>query len=384
MKQKQIALFISIIIGITAGSGILNRYCTGGYKIVVEGKTIGYVEESSQYDEALADVNNTIISDFGEENALYPDAEIKSAIFSKDMLSTEDELKNNIAELSDYMTDGYILTVNNEEICNFKTMEDASDTLDKLIDIYHVDGGKSSFRENVELKESQVSSAGIMPREEAVDFLINSDKIHVKSAIETSYYTTKDYNTIEVEDDTLAKGSRTVISEGEVGEYRVFAAIEYTNGVQIGKSILSEELVSDSKDEIVKVGTKEIPSFGTGEFITPVSGRLSSGFGGRWGRMHKGIDLAAPTGTPINASDTGVVIFSGHKNSFGNLVKIDHQNGYVTYYAHCSELLVSEGEIVTKGQIIAKVGNTGNSTGPHCHFEIRKDDAPQNPYNYIK
>ena len=92
---------------------------------------------------------------------------------------------------------------------------------------------------------------------------------------------------------------------------------------------------------------------------------------------------SASVGTPIYASDTGVVICAEYKGSYGNLVKIDHKNGYVTYYAHCSEILVSNGQAVTQGQLIARVGNTGNSTGPHCHFEIQYQGKPQNPYNFI-
>jgi len=141
------------------------------------------------------------------------------------------------------------------------------------------------------------------------------------------------------------------------------------------KAVMSEEITES--DEYLFVGT--------GEFIMPTSGTLSSPYGRRWGKMHHGIDLAASTGTAIYASDSGIVLESEYQNNgYGNIVKIDHQNGYVTYYAHCSELYVSAGDKVTKGDKIATVGSTGRSTGPHLHFEIRKDEASQNPYNYIK
>lgn len=383
MKQRKIAALCSVVVGLSSGSAILNHYCTGGYKIVVEGKTIGYVESNSDYEEALAKVNDTISSDFGEECTLNPDAEVKGIIVSKDMLSSADELHDNIAELSEYMTDGFVLMVKGSDVCSFKTKADAEETLDIILDRFKVEGGTSTIREEFEICEKQVSAASIKDAQTAAETLIADGTLNVKSTVDTVYVLTKDFETVEEEDDTLIKGSKKVVSEGEVGEYSVDAVIEYNNGVQVGKSILSETLLKEPVNEIVKVGTKEIPNMGTGSYIMPASGRLSSGYGGRWGRMHNGIDIATSIGSPIKAADTGVVIFAGYQGSYGNLVKIDHKNGYVTYYAHCSELLVSEGEAVTQGQLIAKVGNTGNSTGPHCHFEIQKDGTPLNPLSFL-
>ncbi|MFM7383286.1 MAG: peptidoglycan DD-metalloendopeptidase family protein [Microcystaceae cyanobacterium] len=106
--------------------------------------------------------------------------------------------------------------------------------------------------------------------------------------------------------------------------------------------------------------------------IWPARGVLTSGFGRRWGRMHKGIDIAAPVGTPIFASAPGEVIAAGwNSGGFGNLVKIRHYDGSVTYYAHNSRILVRPGQIVAQGEQVAEMGSTGRSTGPHLHFEIR-------------
>ena len=139
-------------------------------------------------------------------------------------------------------------------------------------------------------------------------------------------------------------------------------------------------------DQVILRGTKEKPSTEpTGDFIWPTKGgRLSSSYGSRWGRQHKGIDIAAPYGTSVVASDGGTVVYAGYNSSgYGNLIKIDHGNGYMTYYAHNSSLCVSVGDKVAKGQLIAKVGSTGRSTGNHCHFEIRKNGTPVNPYSYV-
>ncbi|HBC85170.1 MAG TPA: hypothetical protein DCZ30_07270 [Clostridiales bacterium] len=120
------------------------------------------------------------------------------------------------------------------------------------------------------------------------------------------------------------------------------------------------------------------------DFITPTTGTITSRFGVRSRDNHKGIDIGAPKGTPIKAAASGTVVHSGNKNDgYGNYIILSHKNGVQTYYAHCSELLVSKGENVKQGQVIAKVGSTGISTGNHLHFEVRVNGVAQNPQNYV-
>jgi murein DD-endopeptidase MepM/ murein hydrolase activator NlpD len=109
-------------------------------------------------------------------------------------------------------------------------------------------------------------------------------------------------------------------------------------------------------------------------YIWPAKGVLTSGFGRRWGRMHKGIDIAAPIGTPVFAAAHGEVVSAGwNSGGYGNLVKIRHADGSVTYYGHNSRVLVREGQMVAQGEQISEMGSTGRSTGPHLHFEVRPD-----------
>ncbi len=123
-----------------------------------------------------------------------------------------------------------------------------------------------------------------------------------------------------------------------------------------------------------------------GMFMRPISGgTLTSPYGKRKSGFHTGIDLSSKIGTPIYAAASGTVIFAGGnpRKSYGLYIKIDHGNGYQTLYAHCSKLYVSEGQKVSKGENIGAVGSTGNSTGPHVHFEIKYKGNRQNPQNYI-
>ncbi|NJN30597.1 MAG: peptidoglycan DD-metalloendopeptidase family protein [Synechococcales cyanobacterium RM1_1_8] len=113
-----------------------------------------------------------------------------------------------------------------------------------------------------------------------------------------------------------------------------------------------------------------LPDQASTGFIWPAQGILTSGYGWRWGRMHKGIDIAADTGTPIVAAASGTVTYSGWADGYGNLVEITHPNGTVTLYGHNNRNVVREGDRVRQGQHIADMGSTGRSTGPHVHFEI--------------
>ena len=121
-------------------------------------------------------------------------------------------------------------------------------------------------------------------------------------------------------------------------------------------------------------------------FINPIQGSISSRFGvlsNIRSSYHTGLDVAAPIGTPIAAAASGIVSFSGKKSALGNLITIDHGNGVLTYYAHCRNLYKSVGETVEQGDIIAAVGMTGNTTGPHLHIEVRVNGVAYNPIDYF-
>jgi murein DD-endopeptidase MepM/ murein hydrolase activator NlpD len=117
--------------------------------------------------------------------------------------------------------------------------------------------------------------------------------------------------------------------------------------------------------------------------IWPVSGPVTSGFGWRWGRMHEGIDIAVPTGTPVSAAASGRIIYAGWMGGYGNLVVIDHGGGLATAYGHNSSIAVGSGTSVSQGQTIAYAGSTGHSTGPHVHFEVRVNGSPVDPLGYL-
>ena len=189
---------------------------------------------------------------------------------------------------------------------------------------------------------------------------------------------------------SLYKGDYKITSAGQYGAADVVATVTYVNGEETERTVLSSVTLREPVTEQRLRGTKERPTWHpTGTFRWPVSGRVTSYFGGRkspggiGSTNHKGIDIAAPRGTPVYAADGGTVTYAGWMSGYGYLVRIDHGNGYVTYYGHNSSLTVSVGQHVYKGQQIARVGSTGNSTGNHCHFEVRYNGVAKNPLNYL-
>lgn len=190
--------------------------------------------------------------------------------------------------------------------------------------------------------------------------------------------------------DSLYKGDYKVTSAGQYGAADVVANVTYVNGEETERTVLSSVTLKEPVTEQRLQGTKARPTWlPTGTFRWPVSGRITSYFGGRkspggiGSTNHKGIDIAAPRGTPVYSADGGTVTYAGWMSGYGYLVRISHGNGYETYYGHNSSLTVSVGQKVYKGQQVARVGSTGNSTGNHCHFEVRYNGVAKNPLNYL-
>jgi murein DD-endopeptidase MepM/ murein hydrolase activator NlpD len=119
------------------------------------------------------------------------------------------------------------------------------------------------------------------------------------------------------------------------------------------------------------------------DFAWPVSGKLSSRYGWRSGRHHEGVDISARQGTPVHAAEAGRVIFSGRMGSYGQMIIVKHTGRYSTVYAHNRKNLVSQGDFVERGEVIAEVGRTGNASGPHVHFEVRRDRSTEDPLRYL-
>jgi murein DD-endopeptidase MepM/ murein hydrolase activator NlpD len=170
---------------------------------------------------------------------------------------------------------------------------------------------------------------------------------------------------------------------------------EELTALQKDRRVLEEsldEMERTSKEmeaQIKNLQDKNKTALGSGRMIWPIRGRITSYFGWRFHpilrkkKYHSGLDIASDMGTPIAAADSGIVIFCGRNGGYGNMIALDHGNEISTVYGHCSVLLVTLGQTVSKGEIIGKVGSTGYSTGPHLHFEVRKEGVPVDPLSSL-
>lgn len=224
----------------------------------------------------------------------------------------------------------------------------------------------------------------ILDSKEIITFLTKNNA-DVKTVELVSKEVELPYETQHIEDGTKPEGTVIVDNPGKNGTEIQEIKIYKTNGETTHQEIINRKTVVPAVARVEISGTrKTISGQGTGSFIAPVKAPVTSSFGSRWGRQHKGTDFGAETGDNIVAADSGTVSFSGWQDGFGNLIIIDHKNGYETYYAHCSELYVSKGCLLNSGDLIASVGNTGNSTGPHLHFEIRYKGEAVDAMSYIQ
>lgn len=274
----------------------------------------------------------------------------------------------------------------------------------------------TSFANSVEVRDLDDDDAKTLTAEELVR--LGMDKFSINLATDYIYTDETDYDTDITYDDTKPASYQKVVKEGKKGitEWTVrytFTDGEITDseitGSKVKQEVQNEEIVigtgAEEYDEDADVenedtgyedtndsGSSESDTTYTtgssGSFIWPLphTHNLTSLFEWRWGRMHNGIDIAGGDdyGQPIIASDSGTVTWSGNDGGgYGNYVTIDHGNGYTTVYGHASELACVTGQYVNQGDVIAYVGSTGNSTGPHLHFEIQEDGTPVDPLGFV-
>jgi len=184
------------------------------------------------------------------------------------------------------------------------------------------------------------------------------------------------------QDKSLALGSRKVVKPGKEGKKEITYAVTRYNGKIVKRQQIASAIVQQPVSQEEVRGTRlMVASRGGGHLAWPVSGGGS--ISQYFGRRHTGLDIAADTGTPVVASEDGQVVDAGWGGGYGKMVAIDHGGGVVTRYAHLSSIAVSGGEQVSRGQVIGYVGSSGNTTGPHLHFEIIYEGRFVNPLNYL-
>lgn len=232
----------------------------------------------------------------------------------------------------------------------------------------------------LEIEHRIVTPEELIPPEELADAL--RETLRLRWTVKVERRRSVDYETEILEDPTLPEGTERIVQQGRCGIDFVHEEVTCVNGEETDRRLLSAYQLLAPVCEKILIGTKKMGP--TGTFHHPfAAGAVSSNYGWRQSGYHTGVDFCGKYGSPVAASDGGVVIFTGWAGGYGNLVKISHGGGVETWYAHNSEFTVTVGQEVAQGDTIALVGSTGNSTGPHCHFEVRINGQHQNPWNYL-
>lgn len=337
------------------------------YGLYVDGALVAAAEQQETIDEVLEELKAPY--ETKEENQrveFVSDVEIRSGLFGPSMLKTQDELR----EIFQGSTDPQYYTIQEG---------------DWLEDIVKATGlsSKMLYYLNPELDDRR-----LIPGKKLV---ISQPEVYLGvKVVETITYTENiAYSTTRIADSSLYVNQTKVKKAGKYGKRSVTAEVTYVDGVRSGTKILSSEVLEEPVTRELYVGTKAYPSSfsslaGTGAFIRPINGGyVSCGFGGY--RGHSGTDLTmhGAYGKPVYASAGGRVISASYSGGYGKLIQIQHSNGYVTYYAHLSAMNVSAGDTVVQGQQIGRIGSTGNSTGPHLHFELRINGKAVNAMKYL-
>ena len=366
-----------------------------GWKLQLDSKD--EVLNNLTYMQDLKVVASAIFKD-GEQIAILQTVDVARDILEsiKDNFTQQ---KENESRVFDEITFAENVEIRNVSV-NLGEIENEADVLKYMLTgavekkIHTVKSGEtfSGIAKKYDLKQKDLEAMnpGINPSKLKIgqQITLNRDApvLTVKTAEVVTYTENIQFDTIYEESASMYEGETSVKRKGVYGTQEVVARVYRANGEEISREVLSTKKLTDPTSQIVVKGTKKAPPRqGTGTWAWPLKNyRISSKFGARWGRNHNGLDMAASTGTKIYASDGGTVTYAGYKGTFGYLVIINHGGNYESYYAHCSKLLVKKGDKVFQGQNIALVGNTGRSTGPHLHFEIRYLGNPKNPLNYLK
>lgn len=438
-RNHIISCIATVLVAITL-CFVVNQLNWGlGYEVFVDGENIGMVMERQVVFDAIDEVRDSMVFYFGDETSYEKEPVFVRRIVDKDELASKEDMKNSLFSNINAMTRGYVAYIDGVPVFGVADEAGAKWVLEQYMKNAVgevVDGVSVDFCENVEIRNEYMSYGMLKTPEKALavvsepnreiseyiveesdtiwivaerfdttverilalnkgisSTLVPGDSLKVEKTVprlsvrcvETvSMNEPVPYKIEKIDDSSIYEGRTVISQEGKNGVARVVATVTTINGVQTDKKVLSSETVAEPVTQIEKVGTKERPATtGSGTFENPTSGNLSSRYGARWNRSHNGIDITGAYNTPINAADGGIVTYADWMDGYGNYVIIDHENGYQTAYAHCASIEVSVGNRVAKGELIARMGSTGRSTGTHLHFEVKKDGVFVNPLEYV-
>lgn len=333
------------------------------------------------------------------------------AVFIGIKTGTEGEIPVALAN-GEVITPPYYITVDGKKTVLVESKDSAQRAINDVIDEYKGNSEEVldiQIMEDTAIEKMDIKNGDEMPKimteEEASEELLTGKKgesyITVVITKEKTQHQLIEYEEKYKPEPAMYVGETKIETEGSDGLEEVTKIVVSENGETIKEQVVASETIKEPVQQTILAGTKNYDGYGGGNVVAdegtsrsegatyttlnnPVDDiRITSKFGPRWGRIHYGLDMGAPMGSNIYAADSGTVYYAGYCGGYGNLVKIDHGNGMQTYYAHCSKLLVSDGQKIKRGQKIALIGSTGNSTGPHLHFEVIINGVRVDPIDFL-
>lgn len=435
---------ISIIILISViryGSGI--EY---GISVEYKGKELGVINAESDYDEASREIKQRISYAGADSDSFDLNADLSLKLISgEDKILTARQLANEILAASDEeLSEGFGVYIDGNFIGAVKDKDAVQEALDENLLKYPIEGvvKEVTYKNDIEYVKGMFLTGSVLPEKQMIKLLTSSKKkkaVYVAQSDDTSatiaqkfsmdvneledmnaglskacrpgrlvnvtetesYLPIKyireielisflDYETIEVETSELNLGTRETLVKGERGEKVNNIEITYVDGKEYARRNVGSKITKVPVVEQIGIGTykarpysADTKLYGTGQFAWPVDGGwVSDVFISD--RNHKGFDIAADMGTDIYAAGDGVVVSAGwNPGGYGYFVMIDHLDGYQTVYAHMSQVYAIVDTQVKRGQLIGAIGSTGDSTGPHCHFEVRYMGVCYDPAQFM-
>ncbi len=365
----------------SAVSSVLNLRLA--YKVSYNDEVMGYVADVSQISEVETEVLSNIKADHPEDYVGATTARLSLTVGGR--IIATDAVAENILNDEENVVPVLVLTVDGSAVLAVNDTASLSSVLDARLKSFADGCDEVSFVKNVDIETGYFPAAKVSTLAEARDYI---KSLEVRAVKTESYVDTLAFETVKTESDSYIKGYRRVTSAGKNGTADVTATVTYINGVETAREIITSTTITEpvAQQEIVGTAVVSKSKAGTDLFAWPLARAsrqyISSYYGD--GRGHKGIDIVSPKNTAIYAAMGGTVTYASYRNDYGYHVVIDHGNGYKTLYAHACELNVSVGQVVERGETIAFVGSTGQSTGNHLHFEIYVNGVRINPIDYIE
>jgi murein DD-endopeptidase MepM/ murein hydrolase activator NlpD len=441
-----VAIAFSAVLGLVADLG-WRAYTSPKYAVMVNGLMLGALQEPEEATAALATVEAQIPNEMKAHIDLAAKLEVRplEKNESRRVMASAFDIEQALVQTIPALTYASAITVNGQDVVAVANNEAAKQVRDTILDEYRttVLGDADAveqlaFAETIDWHPKVIPSERVRSVEEAISLLkhgtdkvvtyqvkpgdtgwdiarsynvsteqladanpdVNMENLQIDQVLNVTfkepYVHTQSVSKREVQeaipfteqvemDSSLWPWQYVVVKAGVPGSRKLTIREYRENGRVVKTEVVENQVLSEPKVQIARTGTRQVPAMGSGSMVFPVVGTLTSYYGPRWGSTHTGIDIGAPSGTPVLAADDGMVVFAGWSGNYGYLVKVDHGEGRtVTWYGHLSKFNVAVGDTVSKGEVIAYVGNTGFSTGPHLHYEVRLDGTSVNPLNFYK